>query len=115
MRVVYLGRDLMMGSRIAAAADATGASLVRVDHPDELPPPESVDLLLVDWSERAPSWGSALGKWCALAPGSAAPRLLLFGRHTDLAAHAEARSAGLGPMVARSKLVTSLPTLLKIP
>ncbi len=104
----------MMGSRIAAAADAAGATLVRLDAPDELPAPEMVDLLLVDWSERAPSWGNALQKWCAAAPGGAVPRLVLFGPHTDLAAHADARAAGLGPMTARSKIVSDLPGLLEI-
>jgi hypothetical protein len=38
--------------------------------------------------------------------------VVLFGPHTDLAAHAEARAAGLGPMLARSKLLADLPTLL---
>lgn len=115
MRVVYLGRDLMMGSRIAAAADSAGASLRRVDVPNDLPPPGDVDLVLVDWSERSASWAPVLAKWCSLAPGASAPRLILFGPHVDLTAHADARAADLGPMMARSKLITSLPGLLKSP
>ena len=62
------------------------------------------DLVLVDWSAREPSWADALR-------GSTA-RVILFGRHTDLEAHTEARAAGLGPMWARSKLITELPSLV---
>ena len=42
-----------------------------------------------------------------------AARVILFGRHTDLEAHADARAAGLGPMWARSKLVAELPQLMR--
>ncbi len=42
---------------------------------------------------------------------NADPRLILYGPHTDLVAHAAASAAGLGPMLARSKLVASLPSL----
>ena len=41
------------------------------------------------------------------------PRLILFGPHTDLEAHADARAAGLGPMWARSKLVAELQALME--
>ncbi|MEO8246437.1 MAG: hypothetical protein ABI622_04875 [Chloroflexota bacterium] len=108
MRVVYLGRDLMMGSRIAAAADAAGASLLRVGEPSGLPPPDQADLVLVDWSERQPEWAAVISKWCALAPEHSGLRLILFGPHVDLDAHADARAAGLGPMMARSWLVSHL-------
>jgi len=74
-----------------------------------------VRLLLVDWGERAADWGERIVAWCARAPESARPRILLFGPHVDLRAHAEARDAGLGPMVARSKLVVDLPSLLARP
>lgn len=69
-------------------------------------------MLLVDWGDRAADWGDRIAAWCAGAPESARPRVLLFGPHVDLAAHAAARAAGLGPMLARSKLVADLPTLL---
>lgn len=112
-------RDLLLGSRIFEAASRAGADLVRVDSPADLLPPGEVDLVLVDWGDRSPDWGDrspdwgeALSAWCALAPDSPGPRLILFGPHTDLEAHADARAAGLGPMWARSKLVTALPELL---
>jgi hypothetical protein len=98
--------DLMLYSRIEAAASAAGADLVRVDSPADVPP--EVDLVLVDWSDRRPDWADALAR-------SSAGRVILFGRHTDLEAHAAARAAGLGPMWARSKLVTELPDMFTVP
>ena len=111
MKVALLARDLLIASRIAAAADRAGASFLRVDDPADLPPPLALQLLLVDWADRAPDWGYRIAAWCAAAPESARPRVLLFGPHVDLEAHAAARAAGLGPMRARSKLVADLSTI----
>ena len=94
--------DLLLFSKIESAASAAGASLLRADEPTALP--ADLDLVLVDWSARHASWTDALAQLDG-------PRLVLFGPHTDLAAHAAARDAGLGPMWARSKLVAELPTL----
>ena len=104
MRVAAVIGDLMLFSRIESTAGAAGASLVRVDSPADLP--HDVDLVLVDWSARRPDWADELR---SRNDGS---RTVLFGRHTDLEAHADARAAGLGPMWARSKLVAELPTLM---
>ena len=102
MRVGAVVDDLMLFSRIDAAASAAGASIVRASAPADLPP--DLDLVLVDWSARDLSWADAL---------RASPaRVILFGRHTDLEAHAAARAADLGPMWARSKLVAELPSLV---
>lgn len=109
MKAVLLGRDLLLGSRIAAAADRSGAILSRCEVLGELPPPGEVDLLLVDWADRQPEWGSRIADWRGAV--AAPPRIVLFGPHADLDAHAAARAAGLGPMWARSRLVTSLETL----
>ena len=103
MRVGAVVSDLMLFSRIESAAASAGATLVRVDSPSSLPP--DLDLVLVDWSAREPDWTDALR---ALA----GPRVILFGPHVDLDAHAAAKAAGLGPMWARSKLLTSLGSLL---
>ena len=111
MIVALLAHDLIIASRVAAAAERAGASLTRVDDPADLPPPTQVRLLLVDWGDRAPGWSERISAWCAGAPEAARPRILLFGPHTDLKAHAEARAGGLGPMRARSKLVADLSTL----
>ena len=105
MRVAAVIGDLMLYSRIDAAAAASGSSLLRVDDPADLPAGEPFDLVLVDWSSRQPGWADALRT-------RTASRVILFGRHTDLDAHAAAREAGLGPMWARSKLVAELPRLV---
>lgn len=102
MRVGAVIDDLMLFSRIDAAATAAGAFLVRASSPADLP--SDLDLVLVDWSARERSWADALR--------ASRARVILFGRHTDLEAHADARAAGLGPMWARSKLVSELPSLV---
>ena len=111
MSVALLARDLIIASRIAAAAERMGVPLARADDPDELPPADGVSLLLVDWGDRDPDWGERLTAWRAVAPETTRPRVVLFGPHVDLEAHAAAREAGLGPMMARSKLISELATL----
>lgn len=103
--------DLMTASRLESLVTTAGGTLIRLDDPAALPPPESVDLLLVDWSERGPDWGSLVRAWRDAA--ASAPRVVLFGRHTDLEAHAAAREAGLGPMKARSALLSTLPDIVR--
>jgi hypothetical protein len=110
--VAVVARDLMIATRIADAGARAGVEVLRFDDPDQLPPAAELSLVLVAWDERAPDWGNRLIAWCLYAPVSGRPRMVLFGPHTDLAAHAEARTAGLGPMWARSKLLAELPTLL---
>ena len=112
MTVAVVSRDLMIATRIADAGARAGVEVHRFDDPSQLPPAGEVSLVLVAWDERHPDWGERLTAWCAGAPQSAQPRVVLFGPHTDLAAHAEARAAGLGPMWARSKLLADLPSLL---
>jgi hypothetical protein len=113
--VAVLARDLMIATRIADAGARAGVEVRRYDDPSQLPPVAEVSLLLVDWSERRPDWGERLNSWRAGVPGSTGstgPRIYLFGPHTDVAAHAAAKSAGLGPMWARSKLLAELQTLI---
>ncbi|HJP71435.1 MAG TPA: hypothetical protein VJ975_06930 [Candidatus Limnocylindria bacterium] len=102
MKVAAVVRDLMLFSRIESAARVAGAELARVDAPIDVP--ADADLVLVDWSAREPDWADALR-------ARTASRVILFGPHTDLEAHAAAREAGLGPMWARSKLLTTLPEI----
>jgi hypothetical protein len=109
--VAVVSRDLMIATRIADAGARAGVEVQRYDDPAQLPPAAELSLLLVAWDERRPDWAEHLVAWCRNAPQSAQPRVVLFGPHTDLAAHAEARAAGLGPMWARSKLLANLPTL----
>lgn len=103
MKVAAVVSDLMLFSRIESAARVAGADLARVDSPSDVP--VDAELVLVDWSAREPGWTDALR---ALS----GPRVILFGPHTDLDAHAAAREAGLGPMWARSRLMAQLPRIL---
>jgi hypothetical protein len=112
VRVAVVARDLMIASRIADAGARAGVEVRRFDDPAQLTSDAELTLVLVAWDERRPDWGERLVTWCAAARGSVQPRVVLFGPHTDLAAHAEARATGLGPMWARSKLLSALPTLL---
>ncbi len=103
MKVAAVVTDLMLYSRIESAARVAGVELARVDTPHDIPP--SPDLVLVDWSAREGDWAEPL-----MSLGNA--RVILFGPHVDLDAHAAARQAGLGPMMARSKLLSTLGELM---
>lgn len=105
MRVAAVVGDLMLFSRIESAARVSGASLARVDHPSLAP--ADAELVLVDWSARDASWTEPLR---ALRDNGA--RVILFGPHVDLEAHAAARDVRLGPMWARSRVLRELSTLL---
>lgn len=111
--IVVLARDLIISSRIAEAAVVAGRAMLRIDDPTELPEPGIVGLVFVDWGDRQPGWAAALDAWLADTTKEHRPRVVLFGPHTDLAAHEAARAAGLGPMTARSKLVRDLPSLVE--
>jgi hypothetical protein len=115
VRVVAVVGDLIALSRIDAAARHAGASLTRVDGPDQIPPPAGVDLLLVNWDERKVGWGEAIAAWTRSAGAGRQPAIVLFGPHVDVAAHAEARRHGIGPVWGRGKLVAMLPRLLGSP
>lgn len=112
MNAVALGTDLIIYSRMLSVAASTGAGMSRVDDPAHLPAPQVVDLVLVDWGSRAVSWADELQGWRGRAR-EGAPRVLLYGPHTDLDAHAAARAAGLGPMWARSRLLEQLRAILE--
>ena len=112
-RVVALVRDLITASRIESAVVAAGGDWTRIDDVAGLRPAATVDLLIVDWGARRPGWDAAIAGWRDGA-GDPPPLVILFGPHTDLAAHADARAAGLGPMRARSAFFASLPDLLNV-
>lgn len=110
MKVVLVGSDLLIASRIAAAADAATVPFLRVEEPADVPVIEAGDLVLVDWGDRKADWADTLQM---LASTSAGRRVRLFGPHTDLDAHAAAAAAGLGPMLARSNLVAGIHALIR--
>ena len=101
----------MFTSRIVDAAARAGIDLRTAHDPSELPHPDEVELVLVDWNDRQDGWAERLREW---RDGVAAPRprLVLFGSHTDLAAHAEAKRHGIGAVLARSAFVQRLPALM---
>jgi hypothetical protein len=105
VRVAAVISDLFLFSRIESAARLTDVELARVDSPQQVP--DDADLVLVDWSARQPDWADALRS-------RNGDRVILFGPHTDLEAHADARAAGLGPMWARSRLVAELARLFTV-
>jgi hypothetical protein len=107
--IVAVVGDLMLASRIEAIAARLGAGFRRVDSPAELPPAESLVLVVVDWSERKAGWGESLRAW--RSSGSEA-RLLVVGPHLDADGHADARRYGIGPVRARSALDAQLTRLL---
>lgn len=112
MRIVVLSQDLILASRILGQASAAGHQAELATAASDLPLADSIDLLFVNWADRDESWADALAAWRDGATPSSRPRLILYGPHTDLDAHAAARVAGLAPMLARSKLVSDLPALL---
>jgi hypothetical protein len=109
--VAVVACDVMIASRIADAGARAGVEVQRFDDPAQLPSAADVSLVLVAWDERRTHWAEGLLAWHSMAQHSAS-RIVLFGPHTDLTAHAEARASGLGPMWARSKMLAELPTLL---
>jgi hypothetical protein len=113
--IALVVRDLLFGSRIAAVVEASGARLLRVDDPGQLPQAASVELVLVDWGERGPLWGRNLREWRDGVGLAERPTIILFGPHTDLEAHADARAAGLGPMLARSRLLEHVAARIASP
>ncbi len=103
MKVAAVITDLLLYSRIESAARVAGVTPGAGRFPHLVPP--DADVVLVDWSARQPDWPDALRRL-------EGERVILFGPHTDLEAHAAARAAGLGPIWARSKFVAELPSLL---
>jgi len=112
LTAVLVSRELLFATRLRDIAAQAGAELVRVDSPSQLPAPSGIRLVLVDWADRDVEWPAQLASWLDTASRPDRPRIVLFGPHTDLASHAAAKAAGLGPMWARSKLLTDLPQLL---
>lgn len=112
MTTVLISRELLFATLVHDTAAHAGVDVVRIDDPSQLPEATSVRMVLVDWGDRAEAWGPLLSRWLASAPAERRPRIILFGPHTDLRAHAAASGAGLGPMWARSRLVRALPELL---
>lgn len=111
-RVVALVPDLITASKIESAVRAAGGTLVRCDTVGELPDPATVELLVVDWGSRRDDWAADIVAWRGSSVGTP-PRIVVFGPHTDLDAHAAARAAGLAPMRARSAVFNDVASWLR--
>lgn len=97
-RVVVIGADLMLASRVTTALDAAGHEVEQTGSvPDEL---DGVDLLVADLDAVEPE---RLG-------GLDVP-VLGFYQHTDTDTKARADAAGLDLAVPRSRMVRELPEL----
>jgi len=111
LTAVLISRELLVATRIADAFAAAGRDLRRLDQPSQLNGLDGVSLVLVDWDQREAGWAEELAAWVGRHQGAEAPDVILFGPHADLAAHADAKASGLGPMRARSKLFADLGSL----
>ena len=109
MRVCALAPDLIAASRIQDAVERLGDDFVRLTKIEELPGPETTDLLLVDWGMRDSSWGPRIADWRVTGPRV---QILLFGPHADKDAHRSAALHRLGPVMAQSAFFTRLDALL---
>jgi GNAT superfamily N-acetyltransferase len=110
VNVLVISRDLLLASRILDLARRNGHQAQLADGPEAIDDVARFDLAFVNWADRSDGWGAQLASWKRHDP--ARPRLIVFGPHGDLEAHAAARAAGVGPMLARSNLVQRLPALL---
>jgi hypothetical protein len=106
--VIVLVRDLIFASRITATAASVGTPITLVRDPAKLADHTGavdalliVDLNLPDAIEAARAWKAATG---GTATG--------FVSHVDTATIAAARDAGVDRVLARSRFVELLPTLL---
>ena len=110
---VVVGTDLLIRSRIAAAVDRARANWSRVDEPIDLPP-RTASTLFSSTGGTARRDGPMRSRRVAMRTAEEPGR---FSRSTVLTpisgAHRSARAAGLGPMIARSKLVADLEQLVR--
>ena len=99
-RVLALGTDLMLASRVQTSLEASGHEVEQATAlPDEL---DGVDLLVADLDAVAPEQLSDLGV-----------SVIGFYRHTDAETKARAEAAGLAIAVPRSRMVRELPELVE--
>ncbi|MGH2983131.1 MAG: hypothetical protein ACRDK5_02565 [Solirubrobacterales bacterium] len=98
-RVVVLGTDLMLASRVTTSLGAADHQVEqRSTLPDEL---DDVDLVVADLDAFEPERLADLG-----VP------VLGFHQHTDVETKSRAEAAGLDLVVPRSRMVRELPELV---
>jgi hypothetical protein len=99
-RVLALGTDLMLASRVRTALEASGHEVEqRTEPPDEL---DGVDVVVADLDAVSPERLAEAG-----VP------VIGFYQHTDTDTKARAEEAGLAFAVPRSRMVRELPELVE--
>jgi hypothetical protein len=97
-RVLALGADLMLSSRVSASLEGRGHRVERMGEvPDAL---DGVDLVVADLDAVDPERLAGIE-----------PPVLAFYRHTDVETKRRAEAAGIELAVPRSRLVRELPEL----
>lgn len=102
--VIAVVTDLLFQSRIAAAARHTGAEVRYVRSLADLPA-EPYRLALIDLD-------ADLDVMAAIRRLAGQGKVVAFGPHLDTNRRKEARAAGAGRVLAKSKFVGELPALL---
>jgi nucleoside-diphosphate-sugar epimerase len=97
-RVMVLGIDLMLASRVTTSLSGAGHEVEQVrSPPDEL---DGVDLVVADLDAIEPE-----------ALGELGVPVLGFHQHTDVETKRRAETAGIDLVVPRSRMVRELPEL----
>jgi hypothetical protein len=112
-RVLALVRDLLLRSRIEAAAEATGAGVVfaaNYDRLRDIAAANPITLAFADLSDSTFDPATTARELTTACPGAT---LIGFASHVDLKPLAAARAAGLAQTLSRSEFVSRLPDLLK--
>ncbi|HTT75055.1 MAG TPA: hypothetical protein VMF50_03655 [Candidatus Binataceae bacterium] len=111
--VLALVRDLLLRSRIEAAADAAGVEVAFAATYDRLriiAAETSITTVFADLSDSSFNPETTARELTSLCPNAL---LVGFASHIDLKPLAAARAAGFAQTLSRSEFVSRLPALLK--
>jgi hypothetical protein len=107
--ILVLVRDLMFSGRILAEARAAGVNVKVIRDPAAIENAATADSKLMIADLNLDGAIAAAATWRQLAGGM----VIGFASHVDSETIAQARSAGLDQVLARSQFVRVLPDLLK--
>ncbi len=113
--IVALVRDLFFTSRITPAIEALGRRAVVLSKAELLEPRCREDppaLVLIDIGAPRMDWAGAIGTLRANGALVGLP-IVAFGPHRDLEARNRAIAAGCTEVVANSKLLLELPSIVR--
>ena len=115
VRVLALVRDLLLRSRIEAAAEAAGVEVAfaaNFDRVRDIAAATTITLVIADLSDSTFEPKTTADELTAACPGA---NLIGFASHIDLKVLTSARSYGFAQTFSRSEFVTRLPDLLNRP